>query len=84
MGALHLTKTMRAQVAVIREVLAPWGLGSAILNEGPHMVVKVFARDGGGYRLSIVCTPKSREAAVNKARQRAKALVRLINARAGY
>lgn len=84
MSALRLTRVMRAQIAVIREVMAPWGLGTAIVNEGPHLVVKVFARDGGAHRLSISCTPKERDAAVNNARQNAKRLLSHLNARAGY
>ena len=84
MSTLHLTRVMRAQIAAIREVVTPWGLGTALVNEGPHMVVKVFARDGGAHRLTIACTPKDRDAAINKARQNAKRLLRHLNARAGF
>lgn len=84
MSTLRLTKTMRRQIDAIREVLAPWGLGSAIIYDGPHLVVKVWDRNGGAHRLSICCTPKSRDAAVNKAASKAKRLVRLLNERAGY
>ncbi|WP_313010674.1 hypothetical protein [Brevundimonas sp.] len=84
MSQLRLTRTMRAQIAAIRDVLTPWGLGTALVNEGPHLVVKVFARDGGAHRLTISCTPKDRDAAINKARQNAKRLLTHLNARAGF
>lgn len=84
MSQLRLTRTMRAQIGAIREVLTPWGLSTALVNEGPHMVVKVFARDGGAHRLTISSTPKDRDVAINKARQNAKRLLTHLNARAGF
>ncbi len=84
MSQLRLTRTMRAQIGAIRDVLTPWGLGTALVNEGPHLVVKVFARDGGAHRLTISCTPKDRDKAINKARQNAKRLLTHLNARAGF
>lgn len=84
MSQMRLTRTMRAQIAAIRDVLTPWGLGTALVNEGPHLVVKVFARDGGAHRLTISCTPKDRDKATNKARQNAKRLLTHLNARAGF
>lgn len=80
----RLTKTMRRQIEAIREVVSPWGLGTAVVNEGPHMVVKVFAPDGGAHRISISSTPRCRDAAVHFAVQKARRLLRHINERAGY
>lgn len=83
-STLRLTKTMREQIAAIREVLSPWGLGTALINEGPHLVVKVFDRQGHGHRLTIASTPKCRGSAANKARSTAKRLLRFLNERDGY
>lgn len=83
-NSLRLTKVMREQIEAIREVLSPWCLGTAIVNEGPHVVVKVFARDGGAHRLTISSTPKVRGTAPNKARMAARRLLRFLNERDGY
>lgn len=84
LSAYRLTKTMRQQIEAIRDVFSPWGLGTAVVNEGPHMVVKVFAPDGGAHRISISSTPRCRDAAVRFASQKARRLLRHINQRAGY
>jgi hypothetical protein len=83
-SAIHLTKAARLQVEAIREVLAPWGLASQLVNEGPHMCLKVTGPRGGVWRLMIAGTPRDADAAVVMARGKARRLVRQINGRAGY
>lgn len=84
MSQLHLTKVQRLQIDVMRQELTPWGLGSAIEMGGQHMRLKVWARDGSVHGLTVLCTPRDAGDAVNTARQRARRLVRSLNARMGY
>jgi len=81
---LSLTKVERRQVQIVREELTPWGLSSVVEMGGKHLSVRVFARDGGEHRLTLSCTPKCGDTAVSMTRRNARALLRLINGRAGY
>ncbi|MCO8030111.1 hypothetical protein NI454_09120 [Brevundimonas diminuta] len=82
--ALSLTKVERRQVQIVREELTPWGLTTAVEMGGKHLSVRVFARDGGVHRITLSCTPKCGDSAVNMTRQKVRKLLRLINGRAGY
>lgn len=80
---VHLTKAQRGQVDAILEVLKPWGLRSEVVNEGPHMCLKVFGPKGGVWRITFAGTPRDPDTAIITSRKKAKQLVRDINARLG-
>jgi hypothetical protein len=80
---IHLTKVQRLQVEAIEAELKPWGLRSQLVNEGKHMCLKVFGPKGGCWRITFAGTPRDEGSAVNISRQKAKRLIRDINARAG-
>lgn len=84
MSALSLTKIERLQLEIMRQELTPWGLSSAVVMGGKHLILKVWGPDGGVYRLVLACTPRSDGHTLNFARQNARRLVRTINGRAGY
>lgn len=81
---IHLTKVERAQIKAMREEISPWGLATAVIMGGKHVILQVWSRDGHAYRLVVACTPRSAGWSVMMARAKAKRLVRLINTRAGY
>lgn len=81
---ISLTKIERQQVEVMRQELTPWGLSSAVMMGGKHVKLRVWARDGSVHALTVACTPRSGQHALQHARQNAARLVRLINERAGY
>lgn len=80
--AIAQTKTVRRQVDAVAEVLRPWGLKWE-LHAGHHPVILVSGPKGGVWRLAIASTPKDADAAEQNARQKARCLVREINARLG-
>lgn len=77
---MHLTKVERGQVEAVAEVLKPWGLAWA-LERTHHLIMVLKDRRGGKWRLLLACTPRNAGDAVDIARQKAKRLVREINAR---
>lgn len=81
---MNLTKIERLQIEVMRQEISPWGLATAVVMGGKHMVMKVWAPDGAQHRLTIACTPRSDGTTLKMARSNARRLVRLINGRAGY
>lgn len=81
---LSLTKTQKLQIKVARQELTPWGLSSSVEMGGKHPFIRVEARDGSQYRLTVSCTPRSSGHCLEHMRQNARRLVRLINQRAGY
>ncbi len=84
MSSLQITKRERLQIVAVREVFSPWGLATAVEMGGKHLILKVWARDGVIYRMPIACTPRNEGDAIGYTRQRARRLLRLINAREGY
>lgn len=82
-SGIHLTKAERRQVEAIRAVLAPWGLQSELVSEGPHKALKITGPHGGVWRLLFASTPRDADAAVQLVRQKTQRLVREINGRLG-
>mgnify|MGYP007039438971 CR=1 FL=1 len=80
---LHLTKTEQRQVDAAAAVFAPWGLAWTVENGGRHKAIAVTGPKGGTWRMTILCTPKDADHAVNAARQRARQVVNEINRRLG-
>lgn len=84
MSQLHLTKVEKLQLRMVREVFTPWGLATAVEVRGKHLSLKIWDRDGRIHRMTIACTPRCGENAAEISQQRARRLLRQINAEAGY
>lgn len=84
MSGLQLKKIQRQQLEIMRQELTPWGLASAVIMGGKHLILQVWGPDGSAYRLVVPGTPRSDGQSLDHARQNARKLVRRINVRAGY
>lgn len=82
-ATLTLTRIQRLQLAIMREIISPWGLQTALIMGGKHMALKVWSRRGDQYRLTLVCRPRSDGQSLDHARQNAARLIRRINAEEG-
>lgn len=76
---LHLTKAMQRQVDAVAAVFAPWGLAWTVEAGGKHAKMKVVGPKGGVWSVTIACTPRNEDHAVNTARQLAQRTLRAIN-----
>lgn len=63
----------REAVAIIREVLAPWGLETRTQNGGKHLAVVVTMRDGSEHKFAIAGSPKNVGNALDNTRQEVRA-----------
>lgn len=82
MSQVRLTKAERRQLEAVDAVLAPWGLHYE-LERTHHLIAVIQGPKGGRWRLLLACTPRDDDAAVEMARQKARHVVRQINARLG-
>lgn len=81
--AVKLTRAERIQVEAAAEVFRPWGLQHTVEMGGKHLTMRIDIPNVGVWRLTIACTPRSADNAVDITRQKAKRLVRDINDRLG-
>lgn len=82
MSQVHLTKAERRQLEAVEDVLKPWGL-TYTLERTKHLMVVVAGPKGGHWRLTIACTPRDPDDAVDYVRRNARKVVRAINQRLG-
>lgn len=63
----------REAVAIIREVLAPWGFGIRTQNGGKHLAVVVTTRDGSEHKFAIAGSPQNVDHMLVNTRQEVRA-----------
>lgn len=80
---LHLTKAMQRQVDAVAAVFAPWGLAWTVEAGGKHHKIMVTGPKGGRWAVTIACTPRDADHAVNIARQHARQVLGQINRKLG-
>lgn len=63
----------RNTIAVIREVLEPWGFALEVVDGGKHTAVIAKGPKGHRAKFTVSCSPRDADAQLNQARQQVRA-----------